>query len=64
MKKILVSVCASIRSNKSRQTHSNRAKEVAFHVFRYNFACRPLILILKRLAESSEHADSESILSF
>jgi hypothetical protein len=63
MKTIPVSVCASVRPNKSHQTHSNRAKEVAFHVFRSNFACRPSILILKILAESSEHADSESISS-
>jgi hypothetical protein len=61
MKTILVSVCVSVCLNKSRQTHSKRAKEVAFHVFCYNFACRPSILVLKRLAESSEHAASESI---
>jgi hypothetical protein len=61
---ILVSVCASVHPNKSRQTHSNRVKEVAFHIFRYNYAYRPSILILKRLAESSEHADSESISFF
>jgi hypothetical protein len=64
MKTIPLSVCASVRPNMSHQTHSNRAKEVAFHVFRYNFACGPSILILKRLAESSEHADSKSILFF
>ncbi len=33
MKTILVSLCASDRPNKSRQTHSNRAKEVAFNIF-------------------------------
>ncbi len=41
MKTILVSVCASVCPNESRQTHSNRAKEVAFNVFHYN--CRPSI---------------------
>jgi hypothetical protein len=34
-----VRVCASDSLNKSRQTHSYRVKEVAFHVFCYNFAC-------------------------
>ncbi len=33
--------------------------KVAFHSFRYNFSCRVLILILWRLAESSDHSDSE-----
>ncbi len=32
-----------------------------FYVFRYNFACRPPIWILKRLPESSEHDDSKSM---
>ncbi len=39
MKTILVSVFASIRQNKSCQNHSNRAQEVEFDVFHYNFAC-------------------------
>ncbi len=64
MKTIFVSVCVSVRPNKARQTIQNRAVEATFRVFRYNFACRPSILILKRLAESSEHADSESIYFF
>jgi hypothetical protein len=64
MKTILVSVCVSIRPNNDCQTFQNRAVEETFHVFRYNFACRPSILILKRLAESSEHSDSESISFF
>jgi hypothetical protein len=59
-----VSVCASVHPNKSRQTHSKRVKEVAFYVFRYKFASRPSILILSRLAESSEHADSKTISFF
>jgi hypothetical protein len=59
-----MSMCASIRLNKSHEIIQNRAAEVNFHAFRYNFACRPSILILERLAESSEHADSESILFF
>ncbi len=61
MKTILVSVCASARRNKSCKIIQNRAVEANFYVFCYNFACRPSILILKRLAESSNHADSESI---
>jgi hypothetical protein len=64
MKTILVSVCASVRPNKSRKIIQNRAAEANYYVFHYNFACRPSILILKRLAESSEHADSESISFF
>jgi hypothetical protein len=64
MKTILVSVCASVRTNKSRKTHANRATEVAFHLFCYNLAYRPSILISLRLAESSEHTDSESISFF
>ncbi len=40
MKTILLSWCASDCPNKSRQTHSNRAKEIAFHVFHNNFAHR------------------------
>ncbi len=64
MKTIFVSVCVSVRPNKARQTIQNRAVEATFHVFRYNFACRSSILILKRLAEFSEHAGSESISFF
>jgi hypothetical protein len=64
MKTILVSVCASIHLNKSRKIIPNRVAEANFYVFRYNFASRPSILILKRLAESSEHADSEAIYFF
>ncbi len=64
MKTILVSVCASVRPNKSREIIQNRAAEVNFYIFRYNFAWRPSILISKTLAESSEHADSESISFF
>jgi hypothetical protein len=63
MKTILVSVCASEGPNKSREIIHNRAAEANFY-FRYNFTCRPSIFISKRLAESSEHADSESILFF
>jgi hypothetical protein len=57
----MVSVCASVRPNMSREIIQNRAVETNFYIFRYIFACRPPILILKRLAESLEHADSESI---
>jgi hypothetical protein len=64
MKTIQVSVCVSVRPNKSRKIIQNRAAEANFYVFRYNFACRPSILILKRLAESSEHAEYESISFF
>jgi hypothetical protein len=58
----MVSVCASVRPNTAREMIQNRAAETNFYIFRYNFACRPPIWILKKLAESSEHADSESIL--
>ncbi len=64
MKTIFVSVCVSVHPNKARQTIQNRAVEATFHVFRYNFACRPSILISKKLAEFSENADSESISFF
>ncbi len=60
----MVSVCASVRPNMSREIIKNRAAEANFYVFCYNFGCRPPIWILKRLAESSEHADSESIFKF
>jgi hypothetical protein len=60
----MVSVCASVRPNTSRKIIQNRAAEANYYVFHYNFACRPSILILKRLAEPSEHADSESIIFF
>jgi hypothetical protein len=40
---ILVSVCASIRPNKSHKIIQNRVAEANFYVFRYNFACRPSI---------------------
>ncbi len=40
-------VCVSIRlPEQVRQTHSKRVKEVACHIFHYNFACMPSILIL------------------
>jgi hypothetical protein len=61
MKTIIVSVCASVCPNTAREMIQNRVAEANFYIFRYNFACRPPISILKRLAESSEHADSESI---
>jgi hypothetical protein len=61
MKTIIVSVCTSVRPNTAREMIQNRAAEENFYVFGYNFACRPPIWILKRLAESSEHADSKSI---
>jgi hypothetical protein len=51
METILVSVCASVGPNKSREIIQNGVVEANFHVFRYNFACRPSILILKILAE-------------
>ncbi len=35
--------------------------EKTFHIFHYNFAFWPRILILFRLAESSEHSEFESI---
>jgi hypothetical protein len=57
-----VFVC--VRPPEQGPPNSFKQSEVAFHVFRYNFACRPLIWILKKLAESSEHADSESISVF
>jgi hypothetical protein len=59
-----MSVCSSVCPNKSREIIQNRMAEANFYVFRYNFAYMPLILISKRLAESSEHAGSESTLCF
>jgi hypothetical protein len=59
-----VSVCASVRPNKSRQTHSNRAKEVAFHVFCYNFACRPFDFNFEKTGRILRACDSESISFF
>jgi hypothetical protein len=64
MKTILVSVCESVRPNKPRKIIQNRAEEENFYVFRCNFACRPSILTSKRLAESSEHADSNLFIFF
>jgi hypothetical protein len=52
----------SARTRPAKYVIQNKVAEAKFYVFRYNFACRPLIWILKRVAESSEHADSESIL--
>jgi hypothetical protein len=51
MKTIQVSVFVSVRTNKSSEIIHNRAAEANFYVFRYNFACRPSILISKRLAD-------------
>jgi hypothetical protein len=63
MKTILVSVCASITLT-SPVKYSKQSGRGEFLCFSQIFACRPSSLISKRLAESSEHADSESISFF
>ncbi len=46
MNTILVSLCVSIWPNIARKTIQNRAADANFHIFRNNFACSRLVLIL------------------